>query len=44
MSRDHCTWKNNGLCSFEPHAHMVVPSSFAALQAPVIVIQGLVTL
>ena len=34
MCRDHCTRKNNGLCSFGPNARMVVPSSSACGIAP----------
>jgi hypothetical protein len=41
--RPLCTEKQ-WVMQFWPYARMVVPSSFAAPQAPVIVIQGLVTL
>ena len=41
MSRDRCIWENNGLCNMGSHARMVVPPSFSAVYARVIVIQGL---
>jgi hypothetical protein len=41
MSRDRCISENNRLCTMGSHARMVVPPSFSALYAHVIVIQGL---
>jgi hypothetical protein len=41
MSRDRCIWENNELCNMGSHARMVVPPSFSALYARVIVMQGL---